>query len=142
MELGKFFRMKGSYVAEAAFVVPVILGIIFAMIYVLYYLHDKAVVYSNMQQAVVNVLEGRKEYSNNEEWKQDMQENLWMFNVVSGGISKNKLYIQSDVTAECNLDIPVIKYFISNKQEISVQNKCLAVHPEFIIRAKEVLSSE
>ena len=86
--------------------------------------------------------EGRKEYKNNEEWQQDMQENLWMFNVVSGGVSKNKLYIQSDVTAECNLDIPVIKYFINNKQEISVQDKCLAVHPEFIIRVKGILSNE
>lgn len=139
--LVKTFRMKGSYVVEAAFVVPVVLGIIFAMIYVLYYLHDKTVVYSNMQQAVVNVAEGRKEYKNNEEWQQDMQENLWIFNVVSGGISKNKLYIQSDVTAECNLDIPVIKYFINNKQEISAQDKYLAVHPEFIIRAKGILSN-
>ena len=45
MALLKISRMKGSYAVEAAFVVPVVLGMIFAMIYVLYYLHDKAVVY-------------------------------------------------------------------------------------------------
>jgi len=51
----KAFRMKGSYTVEAVFVVPIILGLIFAMIYVIFYLHDKAVVYCNMQQAVVHV---------------------------------------------------------------------------------------
>ena len=30
-------RMKGSYTVEAAFVIPVILGLIFAMIYVIFY---------------------------------------------------------------------------------------------------------
>lgn len=135
----KAFRMKGSYTMEAVFVIPIILGLIFAMIYVMFYLHDKAVIYCNQQQAVVHVAEGKKEYKDNEEWKQDMQDGLWIFQTVSGSINKDKLYIKSEVTAECVMNIPVIGYFIDSKQEIKTEDKYLAVHPEFIIRAKDVI---
>ena len=77
----RHYKMKGSYAIEAAFVVPIILGLIFAMIYMLYYFHDKNVVYSNMQKAVADVADGRKEYKSNKEWQEDMQNNLWMFKV-------------------------------------------------------------
>jgi len=137
----KAFRMKGSYTVEAVFVVPIILGLIFAMIYVIFYLHDKAVVYCNMQQAVVNVAEGRKEYKNNEEWQQDMQEGLWIFQVVSGAVNKDKMYIKSETAVECSLNIPVIGYFIGSRQEIKAEDKYLAIHPEFIIRAKDIIKS-
>ncbi|MFG6395649.1 MAG: pilus assembly protein [Lachnospiraceae bacterium] len=139
MELGKVFKMKGSYTIEAVFVVPVVLGLVFAMIYVIYYLHDRAVIYSNMQQEVISVAEGRKEYKNNTRWQQDIQKNLWIFNIISGSISKGRLYIESDIKAECSLDIPVIRYFINNKQEICIEDKYLAMHPGFIIRAKGVI---
>lgn len=139
MKLGKVFKMKGSYTIEAVFVVPMVLGLVFAMIYVIYYLHDRAVVYSNMQQEIISVAEGRKKYQNNTEWQQDIQKNLWIFNIVSGSISKNKLYIESDIKAECNLDIPVIRYFINNKQELYIEDKYLAMSPGFIIRAKGII---
>ena len=90
-------RMKGSYTVEAAFVIPVILGLIFAMIYVIFYLHDKTIVYCNMQQAVVHVAEGKKEYKDNKEWQQDIQKNLWIFHIVSGAVYKiiNHWYIKA-----------------------------------------------
>ncbi|HBA96825.1 MAG TPA: hypothetical protein DCZ23_01825 [Lachnospiraceae bacterium] len=138
----KIYKIKGSYAVEAAFVVPIILGLIFAMIYVMYYFHDKNVVYANMQKAAVNVAEGRKEYKDSKEWQEDMQENLWMFKVTSGKISKDKLYIKSDIKAECSLDIPVINYFLESKQQIVLEDKYLAVHPEYMIRIKESLSKE
>lgn len=134
----KLFRMKGSYTIEAAFVIPVILGLIFAMIYIIFYLHDKNIVYCNMQKAVVHVAEGKKEYKDNKEWQQDIQENLWIFKVVSGAVNKDKLYIKSEAVAECSLDIPVISYFINSRQEIKAENKYLAIHPESIIRTKGI----
>lgn len=137
----KSFRMRGSYTLEAVFVIPIILGLIFAMIYVVFYLHDKNVVYCNMQQAVVHVAEGKKEYKDNKEWQQDIQENLWIFQIVSGKVDKDKLYIKSEAVAECNLNIPVTGYFINSKQEIKAENKYLAVHPEFIIRAKGIFKN-
>lgn len=136
------YKMKGSYAIEAAFVVPIILGIIFAMIYMLYYLHDKNIVYANMQKAVVSVAEGKKDYKSDKEWQQDMQENLWIFKIKSGGISKDKLYIKSDVQAECDLSIPVMNYFLKSKQQIGIEDKYLVVHPEYMIRVKDVLSKE
>ncbi len=134
-------RMKGSYTVEAAFVIPVILGLIFAMIYVIFYLHDKTVVYCNMQQAVVHVAEGKKEYKDNKEWQHDIQKNLWIFRVVSGAVNKDKLYIKSEAAAECSLNIPVVNYFIDSKQEIRAEDKYLAIHPEFIIRTKGIFKN-
>lgn len=137
----RVFKMKGSYTMEVVFVVPIILGLIFAMIYVMYYLHDKAVIYCNVQQAVVHVAEGKKEYKDDEEWKQDMQDSLWIFQVESGSVNKDKLYIKSEVTAKCLINIPIIGYFIDSKQEIMAKDKYLAVHPEFIERTKSILKN-
>ena len=132
--------LRGSYTLEAVFIVPIILGLIFAMIYIIFYLHDKAVVYGNMHQAVVHIATGRKTYNSNEEWQQDIQENLWIFQVVSGEVNKDKLYIKSEAVAECSLNIPVIGYFIDSKQEIRAEDKYLAIHPEFIVRTKGILN--
>lgn len=136
------YKMKGSYAVEAAFVVPVILGLVFAMIYMLYFLHDRAVLYGNMHKGVLDVAEGKTEYKNSTEWQEDMQAGLWMFKVVSGKISGDKLYIESDVKAESGLDIPVIGFFMESKQEIVFEDKYLAIHPEYIVRAKGVLSKD
>ncbi len=135
-------KLKGSFAIEAAFVVPIVLGIIFAMIYMLYYLHDKNVVYANMQKAVISVAEGKKDYKNNSEWQEDMQNNLWIFKVTSGSISKDMLYINSDVGIECDLSIPVISYFLGSKQQIKLEDKYLTIHPEYMVRVKGVLSKK
>lgn len=135
-------KLKGSFAIEAAFVVPIVLGIIFAMIYILYYLHDKNVVYANMQKAVISVAEGKKDYKNNSEWQEDMQNNLWIFEVTSGSISKDMLYINSDVGIECDLSIPVISYFLGSKQQIKLEDKYLTIHPEYMVRVKGVLSKK
>lgn len=135
-------KLKGSFAIEAAFVVPIVLGIIFAMIYMLYYLHDKNVVYANMQKAVISVAEGKKDYKNNSEWQEDMQNNLWIFKVTSGSISKDMLYINSDVGIECDLSIPVMNYFLGSKQQIKLEDKYLTIHPEYMVRVKGVLSKK
>ncbi|MCI9078340.1 MAG: pilus assembly protein [Lachnospiraceae bacterium] len=137
----KTLKIKGSYTLEAIFIIPIVLGLIFAMIYVIFYLHDKTVFYCNMQQAVVHIAEDKKEYKDDEEWQQDMQENLWIFRVVSGTVNKDKLYIKPEATAECNINIPIIGYFIDSKQEIKTDGKYLAIHPEFIVRTKDILKS-
>lgn len=145
MNIRKFInnkKVKGSYAVEAALVLPIVIGMLFAMIYVLYFLHDKAVLYGNMKKAVVNVAEGTKEYKSNEKWQEDMQKNLWLFNVNSGEISKNKLHIKSFAKAECNLNIPVIKYFITGRQNIEVEDKHIVVHPEYMVRVKDIFSKE
>ena len=95
-----------------------------------------------MQTAVISVAEGSKEYKDNKEWQEAMQENMWIFKVKSGEISQSKLYIKSDVKAECRLDIPVVKYFMDNKQEIAIEDRYLAVHPEYMARAEGIFSNE
>jgi len=135
----RHYKMEGSYAVEAAFIVPFILGLLFAVVYMLYYMHDRSVIYSNMQNAVINVAEGRRKYTSDTEWQKDMQDGLWIFQVKSGKISQNKLYIKSDVKAECDLSIPVIRYFINSRQEIKTEDSYLAINPGYMIRAKGIL---
>lgn len=134
--------LSGSFVVEAAFVVPIVLGIIFSMLYVLYIFHDSAVLYGNMHTAVVKVAEGTKTYSGNSEWKEDMQKGLWIFKIKSGNISKDILYVKSDICADCSLDIPVIKYFMDGKQEVEFEDKYLVTSPCQALRLKKALKKE
>ncbi len=135
-------KIRGSYTVEAVFIVPIVLGLVFAMIYVLFFLHDKAVLYGNMRNAVVESAEGRVKYKNDEEWQDDMQNNLWFFKVTSGKIRKNKLYIKSSVGAEAELDIPIIGYFLNKVQKIKLEDSCLTVHPEYMIRVKGIFKAD
>ena len=134
--------LSGSFAVEAAFVVPIVLGIIFSMLYVLYIFHDSTVLYGNMHSAVVSVAEGKKTYSGIEEWKEDMQEGLWIFKVKSGNISKDILYVKSSVCADCNLDIPVIRYFMNGRQKVEFEDKYLITHPCQALRLKKALKKE
>ena len=134
--------LRGSFAIEAAFVVPIVLGIIFSMLYVLYIFHDSTVLYGNMQTAALNVAEGKKTYSGSEEWKADMQEGLWIFKVKSGNISKDIVYIKSSVCADCSLDIPVIRYFMNSSQKVELEDKYLITHPCQALRLKKALKKE
>lgn len=48
------FYADGSYTVEAAFLVPMILGIVFAWIFMIFYLHDQVVICGLMQEAAVS----------------------------------------------------------------------------------------
>ena len=41
----KRYEISANYTVEAAFVVPIILGMIFSMIYMLFVLHDKVILH-------------------------------------------------------------------------------------------------
>ena len=42
-------RWKGSYTVEAAFVIPIVLGVVFVLLYALFWVHDQCVLQANIQ---------------------------------------------------------------------------------------------
>ena len=51
----KKYDISGNYTVEAAFIVPMILGIVFAIMYMLFFLHDKVVLQENLRTVVLSV---------------------------------------------------------------------------------------
>ena len=47
------FLVAGSYTVEAAFVIPMILGIFFAWLFQLFYLHDQVIINGMLQEAAI-----------------------------------------------------------------------------------------
>lgn len=112
------------------------------MIYILFLYHDRAVLYSNMRNGIIGVAEGTLEYSDDNEWKEDMQKGLWLFKVTEGDRPKGMIYLKSYVKAEAELDIPVITYFMSEAQAIEFKDNYLKLKPTTMIRTKKALKAD
>ena len=103
-------RWKGSYTVEAAFVIPIVLGVVFVLLYALFWVHDQCVLQANIQNGLIQYSDTGEELPTNEEWKRTLQQNLWMGNVTrkqqfptKGRCGKGRqswnLYGQNDLTA-------------------------------------------
>ena len=58
----KRYKISANYTVEAAFVVPIILGMIFSMIYMLFVLHDKVILHENIRYNVICIAENDGNY--------------------------------------------------------------------------------
>ena len=86
-------RWKGSYTVEAAFVIPIVLGVVFVLLYALFWAHDQCVLQANIQNGLIQYSDIGEELPTNEEWKRTLQQNLWMGSVTETAIShKRTLY--------------------------------------------------
>ena len=129
--------LSGSYTVEAAFIIPIIVGIVFAMIFMLFYLHDKVVLQANINRYVVQVAQGRMECLDGEEWIDKMQENLWMFKNKSGIISEGTLYIKANIKSVSHLEIFVAKVFNLPLPQLEISTKYMKIHPETLKRISQ-----
>ncbi|MCI5640977.1 MAG: pilus assembly protein, partial [Lachnospiraceae bacterium] len=78
--------VSGSYTVEMAFVFPIILGILFAILFVLFYKHDELMVQHNLREGL---LQHEDTLPKKQEWKSELQANLWMGQVKSCEIKQN-----------------------------------------------------
>lgn len=69
-------RWKGSYTVEAAFVIPIVLGVVFVLLYALFWAHDQCVLQANIQNGLIQYSDIGEELPTNEEWKRTLQQNL------------------------------------------------------------------
>ncbi len=133
-------KISGSYTVEAAFIVPIILGILFSMIYILYIYHDKVILYSNMEKTMISVVNGERQISNDEEWQKELSQNLWFFKIKSGSISEHAVIVKANVSAEQNLSIPVMEYFMAGRQKIELSSDYIKTNPSMALRIKDMLN--
>lgn len=143
----KKHRISANYTVEAAFIVPMILGIIFAMIYMLFLLHDKAVLQADLRENVICIDENQKNssYVNKREKnrktgykngisKTEISKNLKIFKITNVKCDIGKLYIKAEVTAVSKIDVPVARHFMKKKRRISFKTKYLRVRPNTFVR--------
>lgn len=128
---------QASYTVEAAFVVPFILGIIFALLYFLFYEHDKAVFRGNLREAVICLAEENEDLPNDLAWRKQLQQHLWIGEVSSGSVSKTTMKIKGSGEVTMNLSIPVMEYFLDNQQRIQWSYTMDLWQPEKYIRQKD-----
>lgn len=131
--------LSASYTVEAAFVIPLILGIIFALLYFMYYEHDKIVLQGNIEEAVIQLVRSKEEIPDQTEWKKQIQKNLWMAQVEEGSISDSGLTIKAFGAANMSLNIPVMEYFLAERQSCSYTMQVQTWQPEQMIRWKGIL---
>lgn len=131
--------LSASYTVEAAFVVPLILGILFALIYFMYYEHDKIVLQGNIEEAVIQLVRAKEKIPDQAEWRKKIQKNLWMAQVEEGSISKNSSRMKAFGVADMSLNIPVMEYFLAEQQSCSYTMQVQTWQPEQMIRWKGIL---
>lgn len=133
---------EGSYTVEAALVVPIVLGVIFALVYFLIYEHDKVVLTGNLNGQMILFETGMAAVPEKKEWQKMMQEHLWMAEVTGGEVKKRAEWIEGRVDVRMKLSIPVMNWFLKEKQYISYKETKGFWHPEEVKRWKGVLPGQ
>ncbi len=131
--------ISASYTVEAAFIVPVILGILFALWYFLYYEHDKVMLYANIKQGIICLAKEQEDMPDDIEWRKQLQKNLWMAKIDGGSVSGTVMQIKGTGRAQMNLKIPVMEYFLDQQQTIQWSYCCDRWQPEQILRQKDAI---
>lgn len=137
--LKKRLWLSGSYTVEAAFVIPLLLGILFALIYFIYYEHDKVVLQANIQEVVIRLARSEEQTADQTEWKKQVGKNLWMAQIKDAYVTKHRYSIQAFGAANMSLDIPVMEYFLAEQQSCCYTMKVQTIQPEQMLRWKGIL---
>ncbi len=133
-------RVSASYTLEAAFVVPIIFGILFALLYFLYYEHDQVLLRANIKQEIIDLAKNQEEIPKDKTWRKQLQENLWMAKVDGGSVRKTAMKIKGSGKAQMHLHIPVMEYFLAGQQEISWSYDCDFWQPEQMLRQRDTIT--
>lgn len=131
------YMWDGSYTVEAAFIVPVVLGIFYGWMFQLFYLHDQVVMDGMLQEMVV-LRQEKKECGQQEmdEWREKLQEALWIAKVDGFQLQKNSVCTKGKINASAVWKIPVMQPFLGNCFRSSVSQTISCVQPETALRIK------
>lgn len=124
-------KENGSYTVEGAFVVPVVLGLAFLILYTLFILHDKAVLQANLDNIIFLLAE---EECEGEEYHEFLSQGLWFTTLETVNIKDGKLTVRGKVKGVSYMEIPVFSKFIKGKQEVSLSESYYKIQPELVIR--------
>lgn len=131
------YMWDGSYTVEAAFIVPVVLGILYGWMFQLFYLHDQVVIDGMLQEMVV-LRQEKKECGEQEieRWREKLQEALWIAQVDGFQLQKDSLYVKGKISASAVWKIPVMQQFLGNRFQSSTTQMISSVQPDTVLRIK------
>ena len=79
-------KERGSYTVEAAFIVPMVLGIALMILYLILWHHDRCVLQADLQDRVFLMAEKEKKESGPIE---ELQKKMWIMTIDKKEISSN-----------------------------------------------------
>lgn len=130
------WKWKGSYTLEAVFVIPLVLGIIFAWMFELFYFHDQVVLSGIMQQNLIRQV-GNMQDSTEMEIQRELEKKLWLLEINSlkekEGLGKSRYRIKANVA----WDVPVMREFSSGILKLEREWECYSKQPEYLLRFRE-----
>lgn len=125
--------MEGSYTVEAAFLMPIILGIAFALLYTMFVLHDRIVLQANMSDLLLQAAEKEEEEPEGE--RASPEKGLWCMKLTEYSLNKGRWRLTAELQAEAEWNVPVLSYFLRGKQCCFLEQNCLTLHPETVMRS-------
>lgn len=124
---------RGSFTVEASFVVPILLGILFVILYLLFLFHDRILVQENGCEALYSMAEETLP-ANRDSMREKVEDGLWVVQVKKVDVSKSHQAIKGTVEAQSRWDIPVMTFFLNALQKISWSQEVSCTHPEEVMR--------
>lgn len=128
----RMWYQKGSYTVEAAFIVPILLGIAFMLMYLILLFHDQMLLQGKFNDMMFCIMD--KSISPEDILKQDFNNNLLVVQVEHVRFSTSLGILQGEVSANASWDIPVLKIFMQHMQKIQIKGKCRMEHPDHVKR--------
>lgn len=130
-------KLKGSYTVEAAFVFPIVLGVIFVLLYVLFWVHDQCVLQANAQNALMKYSERQDKLPTDEEWKHILQKNLWLGNVEDVSISHKGTTWRGKATLSSAWQNGLTALFFDDKQKAEYHMEWEERQPSDVLRFRQ-----
>lgn len=124
--------MEGSYTVEAAFLMPLILGIVFVLLYTLFILHDRVILQANINNMLLQ--EAEKEEKETVEEQAFLENGLWCMRLTEYSVKKRQGRVTGRIRAEAEWTVPVLSYFLNQKQCYFLEKEYSTLHPEMVMR--------
>lgn len=126
------YSENGSYTVEAAFIVPIVLGLAFIILYMTFVLHDRVMLQANLDNMIFLLAEGEK--IDEKDYDGYLSQALWHTELQETKIKDGVITVSGKVKASAVMDIPLLNYFMCGKQESDLSESYGKIHPETIIR--------
>lgn len=119
---------KASYTVEAAFIMPLLLGIIFVIMYVTFLLHDQVVLQGNFSYVLCRMAE--EDGKGQEDYKKILSQKLWIVHLTKADIKSSMGRISGEVEGKAGLEIPVLTFFMREGQSVRCKGEYYNIQPE------------
>lgn len=132
-------KENGSYTVEAAFIVPMILGIVFMILYLILLYHDRVILRGELSNLLFLKTQEQETDSN---YKAVLGDKLWIMEVTKGDIEEGVMQITGSVEAESAISIPLLTFMLDDIQRVNITEKYSALQPDQTRRYRKIKKKE